>query len=393
MTHVYTTFDQSIAESGMATPLMAANAVSGGPLENFARTVSPPAGLSPESVARLRRRYALQRVSARLLPQMRVAHCMRRPQQGAAVSVLYHPAKRRASFGGLQTCGSPHVCPVCAAKIAERRAEEVTAGYDRWTAGGGVVLMLTLTLRHNRGDRLADLLQIMNEAYRRLRSGAKWLRWKARLDIAGSITAREYTYGESGWHPHLHALLFVRNTGQPWLDEFARWVKHTWLRLLTVLGGSAVADAQDLKIASSRDFSDYITKLGHGGWTVGDELSKLNTKKGRAGNATPWDLLADAGHGDLDAAERWKEYAGATFGRNALVWSPGLRSLLELDEELTDEEIAAQQVEEAIVLAVMDRECWRVVVEAEARADLLIVASGGDAAAVADFIQLLLLRE
>lgn len=352
------------------------------PLENHAGIVSPPL---PNTLAeRLRRRFAMQRAAARLLPQYRVAQCMTRPASGTGgvVTVLYHPSRQRASFGNLQTCGSPHVCPVCASKIAERRAEEVTTAYDRWTARGGAVLLLTLTLRHSRNDRLDYLLGVMNEAYRRMRSGSKWIRWRDRLGIRGSITAREYTHGNAGWHPHLHALIFVEHTG-PWLDEFVRWVKHTWLNALASLGASGVTTAQDLRVATSRDQSEYVTKLGHGvRWSVGDELTKLNSKRGRAGNATPWDLLADASHGDADAARLWVEYAEATFGRNALAWSPNLRDFLEMEPELSDEEIAAQQTDDAVVLAILDASAWRRVLAVEARAELLIVASSGDAGAV-----------
>lgn len=375
----------AVNAGALAPVKLAANAVSGGggPLEMIASIASPP----PAAV-RLRRRYNLQTTSARLLPDMRVARCLRTPTATVGgVGVVYHPKSQSASFTGLQTCGSIHVCPVCAAKIAERRAEEVTTAYDRWTAGGGAVLMLTLTLRHKKSDDLIDLVKVLNDSSRRLRAGAKWQRWKDRLGIVGTITAREYTYGAFGWHPHLHMLIFVRNVGQPWLDEFARWVKHTWLTALTALGASGVTTAQDLRIATSRDQSEYVTKLGHGiRWTVGDELTKLNSKTGRQGNQTPWDLLADAGHGDADAAERWIEYAKATFGRNALAWSQGLRSLLDMQPELSDEEIAAQQEEDGIALIVMDFDCWRHVLARDARAELLVVGSSGNAETVRQFL-------
>lgn len=357
------------------------------PLDIHASIASPPPppsssrDLPPWLSDALKRRFRLQHASARLLPAMRVANCLRLPS-GASVGVLYHAALGRSSYSGLQTCGSVHVCPVCAAKIAARRSVEVNQGVTNWIASGGAILLVTLTLRHTRADSLASLVDVLGSAYRRLKSGAKWQRWRDRLGIAGSITAREYTHGRHGWHPHLHALLFVRAVD---IAQFAAWLSTAWPAAVAACGGSALAVAQDLRYARSPDIADYLTKLGGGSWTVGDELTKANAKKGRE-SLTPWDLLALASVGCADSADLWREYAAATYRRNALVWSAGLRDLVGLAPEQSDDELAAEQIEDGVILALLALDQWRVVLAADARADLLLVAASGDSAQVLAFL-------
>ena len=69
-----------------------------------------------------------------------------------------------ASYGGLQTCGSVWTCPVCAAKIAERRRVELLDAMELHKAQGGAVFLLTLTTPHQRGDVLAELLDQQGKA-------------------------------------------------------------------------------------------------------------------------------------------------------------------------------------------------------------------------------------
>ena len=61
---------------------------------------------------------------------------------------------RSAAYGGLKTCGSVWCCPVCAAKVATRRADDLATVMRAVDELGGSAFLLTLTMRHDRGDRL-----------------------------------------------------------------------------------------------------------------------------------------------------------------------------------------------------------------------------------------------
>ncbi|SRR5258708_5626399 len=93
-----------------------------------------------EREARLMR-WQLQREAQDLLPEERVAFCMRRIQ-ASMVDVLYSPHRQLAHYQGLMRCGSVWVCPICAAKISEHRRSELEQAIANCIANGGTVYLV-----------------------------------------------------------------------------------------------------------------------------------------------------------------------------------------------------------------------------------------------------------
>ena len=58
-------------------------------------------------------RFALQSVARDILPGSRTAKCLRIRAHDKDVQVWKSKNHKTASYGGLQTCGSVWVCPVC----------------------------------------------------------------------------------------------------------------------------------------------------------------------------------------------------------------------------------------------------------------------------------------
>ena len=73
------------------------------------------------AMARRVERFALQSVARDILPDSRTAKCLRIRAHDSDVQVWKSKKHKTASYGGLQTCGSVWVCPVCGAKVVERR--------------------------------------------------------------------------------------------------------------------------------------------------------------------------------------------------------------------------------------------------------------------------------
>ena len=87
------------------------------------------------------------------------------------------------------------------------------------------------------------------------------------------------------------------------------------------------------------------------------------------------DLLRDYADGDERAGELWREYVAAFKGQRQLCWSHGLRELLYLPREESDEDIAAQIEEpEAEVLATLTEYQRRALVNARMLCSVLEVA-------------------
>ena len=72
-------------------------------------------------------RWALKSVVNKLMPKSRTSKChrWRIPTQKTTIYRKHDPEKPRAFYGGLEVCANVWACPVCAAKISERRREEL----------------------------------------------------------------------------------------------------------------------------------------------------------------------------------------------------------------------------------------------------------------------------
>ena len=116
----------------------------------------------------------------------RTAKCLF-TRHGGHVGIHKSHEHNKAFFSGLVICGNVWACPVCAAKIQERRRLEVAEAfnwaYDR-AKRNCKVIMVTFTFPHYVWHRLADLLWMQADAYKRLRRGAAWERIKNRSGLS-----------------------------------------------------------------------------------------------------------------------------------------------------------------------------------------------------------------
>ncbi len=330
-------------------------------------------------------RFMRQAGARDLVPDERVAVCLRRPVPGSAsVSVLYSPRRKAAHYGGLIVCGSVWMCPVCAAKISERRREELSTAIAAW---GGQIVMATFTLQHTASDALAGLLDDLQDGIRKMRSGWGWKKFQEQHGMAGSVRGLEVTHGDHGFHPHQHVLFFVG--GGVDVEVFTQQLRDRWMASAARVGRYASPRWGLDVTAASADVAAYVAKWGkEPQWTAAHELAKAGSKRGRSGSSSMLQLLEwYVVMGDVQAGRRWREYALAFKGKKQLVYSKGLRVLLGLiAEEKTDQEVVEEAVEDAVVLAQLDLVAWRVVLGNDARAELLTVASSGDPVLVCAFL-------
>lgn len=333
-------------------------------------------------------RFALQAVARDILPKTRTALCLRARIKGSeGVSVWKSDHHGTAHYGGLQTCGSVWSCPICAAKITERRRVEVQDAMAQHRAAGGAVQLLTLTTPHGRGDDLAELIERQSQALRSLFRDKTARKVLAEMGEIGRIRAFEVTHGRkgtnNGWHPHFHFLQFVTVTANA--AQLMDWKTRLYLRWDACcqragLGSPSFAHGIDLQDGTQAD--RYISK-----WGLEDELTRGHTKKGRAGGETPFDLLRAvlADKDDRQAAALFREFSECFKGKRQLSWSNGLKARFALAEK-TDEEISAQQEESAQLLGMISVQQWRDVLKVKARATVLELAAAGGWSSVSRFL-------
>lgn len=357
----------------------------GVPLGITTELASPPAGelvewagaaVAGQVAERRMGRYRLQNAAVKLLPGARVAGCMRSLLPGrASVAVMHSAAVGRAHFKGLMTCGSAWVCPVCASKISERRRVELSDALDRNSELTPV--LVTFTLAHDRGDRLAELVDFLNDGLRRARSGAPWGRLRRRFGLVGSVSALEVTWGQAaGWHPHRHLLMFstLRADGidaedlrARLTDRFGRMVARRGRYVSAIYG-------VDVRLGDGA-VGNYLAKER---WGLGAEVTKAGVKKARSGYS-PWELLECYSKGAAWAGRLFVEYAAAMRGRSQLRWSAGLRDRLGVGVEVSDQELAEEEREPAIEVARLTWAEFKELVRQGRRAQLLAVADSGRA--------------
>jgi hypothetical protein len=272
---------------------------------------------------------------------------------------------RVCHYANLKTCGSIWACPCCSAKIRNARAEEISAAAARWDLAGNSVYMVTLTMPHEFGMRLARLLPVIADGFRSVISGRPWRRIRNILRISGTIRAVEVTHGSNGFHPHLHVLVFIE--GDPGADGLAQLGAHIRARWGAYIErqGYRAPDAMHgvviERCSSAAQAGAYIAKT-QDGKAPGNEMARSDLKKGRSGHRTPFEILDHfRWTGDAEDLALWHEYERATKGHQCITWSKGLRSLLAAPER-TDEQIAAEEVGGDVV-ALIPCDEWRKVTE------------------------------
>jgi len=326
-------------------------------------------------------RWQRQSMAARIMYDQRVAKCYR-VRVKPFVEVLHSQKIHKAHFGGLVTCGSVWMCPICAAKITERRRQEL----ESVNAAELSCFMVTLTLQHTRDDGLKTVQSHLAEAWRKMKSGRWYPKFQGEFLIVGSVAGTEVTYGlEAGWHPHKHVLVWSRLPHNEIKPDVIREKISARFEYILVKMGRYASPIHGVDVRKGDNLiADYVAKFGRepkeSGWSLAAEITKAPVKIGLqfGDHYTPFQLLDLYLSGDWQAGKLFREYAITMKGTKQLVWSRYTREMLGLDQELSDEEIAAKQEQDAVILALLKPEHWRVILQKGKRSVLLEVADTGN---------------
>lgn len=328
-------------------------------------------------------RWALKSVVNSILPGSRTAACMRlrAPVPGGTLAdiEIMKGIHQKAFYQGLYVCARVWHCPVCAGKISERRRIELKDAIDYARAMGMRIHFVTLTVPHGVGDDIKELLARLSDALKRLSQGKYSIKRCIEQDLPGEviygyIRALEVTHGQNGFHPHFHMILFTSPGIEPAYLEGAYLA--AWQRACRLSGLSEPSEQHGVTVQDGSKAAEYASK-----WGLEDEMTKAHMKQTRRKGATPWGLLRAVLDGDDPdypperATALFRVYAEAFAGRRQLYWSNGLRKLLQVSQELTDEELANKaEDEQASVLATLTSVQWKAIRRFRQEAHILTVA-------------------
>lgn len=373
-----------------------------------------------------KRRFDLLRAAAGLLwrpglhwkEQHRTVGCHRHVQDSLhGVEIRRRADGSGARFSGVHTCGFIWGCPVCAEKIANRRRDELRLANAAHAKAGGASYLMTLTFPHERGAlALPEMLALFGKAVDRFKNSRTYKNAMAHWKRIGNVKALEITYGEHGWHPHIHEVIFAAPGMQDAADTI-RNLSDAWIRALLKAGLSHVSKIEAMEkhafdLKAGAFVTDYIAKFGREPaptsrqidatkqqWGIHSEVTKFTTKIGTSATKdyiglTPFGLLADyAENGNQQSGALFREYAEAFKGKRQLTWTPGLKKALDI-AELEDAEIAAGERDRPKEehCARLDSEEWKLILQHDrsgSRFALLHVAAKYGGEGVRTFLALL----
>lgn len=320
---------------------------------------------------------------------------------GFTAQVVKSKTNGKAFFNGLMSCANSRTCPVCSAKISERKANEMRQAFNIAIAEKLNISLLTFTAPHNSGDKLVDLKLGISKALELFWTGATAKRFKEKYGIIGHVRSFEIRHGKNGWHPHFHIIIFSKNELPFTLRDSKRKLKLEqsleWLKILERWQSCCVrADLNSpnmygMDIQNGKGASEYISKFGSDDeilatktgkkitWDMADEMTKGNVKTGRKGSSSPWDLLALSIDGETEQIKNENKilflfYARAMQGVNLIRWSRGLRKYFDLSKDVSDEEIIKQELDRADLLCHITPEEWSFIIKNKLRDIVLQLA-------------------
>jgi hypothetical protein len=216
--------------------------------------------------------------------------------------------------------------------------------------------MITLTMRHDRGQRLGMLWDALAKAWRRVITGKAWVNATRKFGIVGWVRVVEVTIGKNGWHIHIHALLFADDLTVSNLNVLADAMWNRWSAGLQSAGLRApTLDGQNWHMVEEAGdgstIGDYLAKWfsePKAAAAIGAEMTLTQSKVTQKVHSTRpvWALLEEGAlDGEAGPLWAWHEWERGSKGRRQIGWSTGLREELGLLlPEKTDEEIAAEEL-------------------------------------------------
>lgn len=301
----------------------------------------------------------------------------------SSVGVNHSIRHKRAFFTGLLMCGRVWTCPVCSAKIQERRRLEISQGMEWAYLVGQKCIMVTFTFPHTSFDNLLDLLTKQAKAFKLLRTGISWQNHKEKIGFIGLIRSLELTIGLNGWHPHTHELWIVDESCNA--EDLFKVVLNRWEDACINTGLLQPEKQRDFRkravdIKDNATNSDYLQKFDNSkAWGVDREIAKSSSKSSSSG-CHPFELLCECTSNLPLSKEVRSEmfilYAEAMKGKKQLTWSRGLKKLVGIIDK-TDEEICEEPDEIAILLGQITPKRWKLVLKESAEAEILYRAEIG----------------
>ena len=313
-----------------------------------------------------------------------------------AVFLLANEKDEVRTFGTV-SCHSAWACPKCTAQVMAQKGTDIACMIDamaKWY--NKYAFMVTFTIPHKKFQSCEEVFELLQGIWRNfskqgevtsrkklytlkndlgerskkggalgvgqkgtqkqytITSRKPYSQFRSQLDIKYSVKVFEFTYGENGWHPHIHALFWTDKANFKNADtilKFEDQLLNQWWEcgklVATRFKGEEFAEnmfSEESKHPKTGHKSVYFSRDNHGkvrieksshyitGWTADKELTGGTTfKTGHIANGqhlTPNQILerieTDPEHWE-DWIKLYIEYALATRGHRRVEFSKGAK--------------------------------------------------------------------
>lgn len=309
-----------------------------------------------------------------------------------------------ARFSGLLDCHSPWACPHCSPREMAKKGADIACAIDALAAQDLWAFMVTFTLPHHTKMSAEDSFSILKATWRNFtKNSTKSIRnfnthtkkdgttvqyalkgdaakqFKRELNIVHFVKVYEFTYGENGWHPHMHVLFWCHKSKwdlitkhqDPLLNLWWSSAKHAALkywnqkypdkkeenakavenyytearknpandthRSVYISVDSKGRPVRQLSSSYISGFSGSMEKDKKRLWSANQELTRQPAKAAKEGHYMPFDLLMAAlnAHNakDFDTEKKFAglflEYAKYTRKKRRVDWSlSGIKKII-----------------------------------------------------------------
>ena len=166
---------------------------------------------------------------------------------GSKVLAADHPCavalvanNKTARFYGNTSCKSPWCCPVCTARQMSKYASKISAALDALKDTHNAA-MITFTIPHTRDFSCEDVTEVLYDTWKAFTvHGNKVLKanpndifsnFMAATESKHRVRVTEYTYGQSGWHAHLHCLFWFPKKHWNEILDWEERLEKRWLEI------------------------------------------------------------------------------------------------------------------------------------------------------------------
>lgn len=148
-----------------------------------------------------------------------------------------------AYFDGLARCHSTWACPYCTPRVMGEYGGRIGCLIDALAKKNLAAFMVTFTMPHVWWMSCADSFAILHGAWRMLtrstaakrkdgKTNGKYAVWCTKFNIEHRTYVYEFTWGENGWHPHVHCLYFVDKSHLQEVNSMEDELNSQWIRCL-----------------------------------------------------------------------------------------------------------------------------------------------------------------